>query len=75
MRYHAEIKASEDCELLYKCFLSESSEKERSAIKISKGRGLVKFNVEANDVVALKASISSIIKLLEVYKKVSIVLK
>ena len=68
MRYKAEMDVSGD-KLLYKCFLSEASKKDRSAVKINQKKDGVRFEIEAKDVTAFKASINSIVKLLEVHAK------
>ena len=69
MKYKIEISAEGDSEILYNCFLSEASDKDRASIKITREKNSVRFKIEAKDATALKASANSIIKLLEVHEK------
>ncbi len=69
MRYKAEITFDCDDKLIKKCFESEQSEGDRSGFKIEESARGVKFLVEADDSVALRATLNSITKLLTVYEK------
>ena len=55
---------------LYKIFQPEISEKDRSGFGIIKEKDCLKFEVKAEDSVALRATLNSITKLLTVYEKV-----
>lgn len=50
-------------------FRPEISKKDRSGFDVVKGKGCLKFLVEAGDSVALRATLNSITKLLTVYEK------
>ena len=71
MRFKANIKV-EDKGSLYKCLVPElqDSENKRSKIDIKKTTEGVDVRVKAMDIIALKARVNSIIKLVEVYEKV-----
>jgi len=70
MKLKAEIKAFGDPEVIYDCFKSEQKEQDRSRFQIKKEKDGVLFLVEANDSIALRATLNSITKLLTVYEKV-----
>lgn len=70
MRLKAEIKAVGDPEVIYECFQPEQKEQDRSRFEIKKEKDGVLFLVEANDSVALRATLNSITKLLTVYEKI-----
>ena len=70
MKLKAEIRAFGDPESIYKCFQQEQKEDDRSSFRIKKEKEGVLFLAEANDSVALRASLNSIAKLLIVYEKI-----
>ncbi len=70
MKLRAEIKAIGNPEIIYDCFQTEQKEQDRSRFKIKKEKDGVLFLVEANDSVALRATLNSITKLLTVYEKI-----
>jgi tRNA threonylcarbamoyladenosine modification (KEOPS) complex Pcc1 subunit len=69
MRYHAEITANNDKKLL-KCFETEQGKEDRSKFEIKEEAKKIKFMIEAEDSVALRATLNSITKLLTVYEKI-----
>tara|TARA_Y100000310_G_C20273399_1_gene619117 strand:+ start:342 stop:566 length:225 start_codon:yes stop_codon:yes gene_type:complete len=71
MRFKAKIEI-EDKGPLYKCLVPElqDAENKRSKVDIKKTSEGVDVRVKAMDVVALKARVNSVIKLVEVYEKV-----
>ncbi|MBW2977363.1 hypothetical protein KY331_00815 [Candidatus Woesearchaeota archaeon] len=69
MKLKAEIKAFGDPEVIYECFQSEQKEQDRSRFKIKKEKEGVLFLVDADDSIALRATLNSITKLLTVYEK------
>ena len=70
MKLKAEIRAFGDPEVIYECFQSEQKEQDRSKFKIKKEKKGVLFLIEADDSVALRATLNSITKLLTVYEKI-----
>ena len=70
MKYTAELKAYGDVEKIFECFKPEVEEKNRSAFKITKKKDYVLFEIDAEDSVALRATLNSISKLLTVYEKI-----
>lgn len=56
-------------ENLYRIFQPEISKKDRSGFNVIKDKDCVRFEVEAEDSVALRATLNSITKLLTVYEK------
>jgi tRNA threonylcarbamoyladenosine modification (KEOPS) complex Pcc1 subunit len=69
MRYHAEITVNNDKKLL-KCFETEQGKEDRSKFEIKEEAKKLKFIIEAEDSVALRATLNSITKLLTVYEKI-----
>jgi len=69
MNYKAEIKAYGDADRLYKCFQPEIHKGERSNFKLKKEKDCLVFEIGAKDAVALRATMNSIAKLLNVYEK------
>ena len=57
-------------ESIYKIFQPEISKKDRSGFSIVKEKDCIRFEVEAEDSIALRATLNSITKLLTVYEKV-----
>jgi len=70
MKLKAEIKAFGNPETIYECFQSEQKEQDRSKFRIKKEKEGVLFLVEADDSIALRATLNSITKLLTVYEKI-----
>ncbi len=72
MIYSAKIRIYKNPSVIYKCFSSESKnlKTDRSSYTIKKSKDYVEFDIKANDSVALRATINSIIKLLTVYEKI-----
>ena len=69
MIYNAEIEVKEDPEVLERVFSAEKFKKEeRSRFTIKKEKSKLIFFVEANDSVALRATLNSITKLLKIYE-------
>ena len=69
MKLKAEISVNSDAELLYKCFEPEINKWQRAEIKIKKNKDSLHFNIQAEDAVALRATLNSITALLSVYEK------
>jgi len=72
MKFKSEIKAYGNPGTIYECFQTEQKEQDRSKFKIKKEKDGVLFLVEAEDSVALRATLNSITKLLTVYEKISL---
>ena len=70
MKYSCIIKAEGDKEL-YDALKPDKSKSKRAQWDISKKKDYVEIKIEAMDVVALKAFMHSITKLIEVYEKIS----
>ena len=75
MNLKADIVIDRDADLLYKCFKPEMNKWERAQIKMKKSKGNLHFSIEAQDAVALRATLNSITGLLSVYEKTSKLLK
>jgi tRNA threonylcarbamoyladenosine modification (KEOPS) complex Pcc1 subunit len=58
-----------DPEKVFRIFALEAGKKDRSEIKIEKGKDKIIFKVKSKDSVALKASANLIIKILTIYEK------
>lgn len=71
MKYKAEITFDCDNKLIKKCFEGEQGNGERSNFKIEDTGNKVKFLADAEDSVALRATLNSITKLLTVYEKMA----
>lgn len=69
MKYHAEIIVNNDKKLL-KCFENEQGNEDRSKFEIREDGEKLKFLVEAQDSVALRATLNSITKLFTIYEKI-----
>ena len=70
MKLSAEIKVYGNPEELFKCFEPELHDKKRSNFKIIKKEDHLLFDVEADDSVALRATLNGITKLITVYEKI-----
>lgn len=68
MKYSSTIELEAD-EKLIKCFEPEDKVKNRSSYTIVKDGNKIKFNVEAEDSIALRATLNTITKLLTVWEK------
>ena len=71
MKCQAAIKAFGDVEKICKCFEPEITEKNRANFSIKKEKDHVLFEINAEDSVALRATLNSITKLLTTYEKIS----
>lgn len=69
MDYKAEIVIREDPDNIYKCLLPEKISRERSALKIKKGKDGLSISIEAKDAVAFRATINAVMQALAVYSK------
>ena len=69
MKLDASIKVFGDEDKIMDCFKPELSDKKRSNFSISKKEGYVLFKIDADDSVALRATLNGITKLLTVYEK------
>ena len=71
MKLSAEIKAWGKPKELKACFEPELADKKRSNFKIKEEDGCLIFQIEADDSVALRATMNGITKLITVYEKVN----
>ena len=70
MNYTAEVKAFGDADKILECFEPEIEKKQnRSKLDITKKEDYVLFTIEAQDSVALRATLNGITKLLTVFEK------
>ena len=69
MKYSVVVNIKEDVDPVYKCMLTEISERERSLFTIKKDDDRLEFHVEAKDATALRATLSAITQLLSIYEK------
>jgi len=69
MKYRLKLEVMEDPDLIYKCFLSEAGNTERSSISLKKSKDRIVFDIEAKDIIALRATTNSITKLLAIFEK------
>lgn len=70
MKFDLQLSVADKDKSLYECFKPEASKKDRSSLTINHKNSQLLFDIKAKDVIALKASINGIIKLLEVKEKV-----
>jgi len=68
MKYSATIELEAD-EKLMQCFEPEDKVKNRSSYTITNDGSKIKFMIEAEDSVALRATLNTITKLLTVWEK------
>ena len=69
MDYKAEIIIREDPENIQKCILPEKINRERSSLKVKKGKDGLIVEIEAKDAVAFRASMNALTQSLAVYSK------
>ncbi len=72
MSYSAVIKVKENPDIIFKAFQTEAKnlKTERSGYTIKKLKDCVEFHINAQDSVALRATLNSITKLFTVYEKI-----
>jgi tRNA threonylcarbamoyladenosine modification (KEOPS) complex Pcc1 subunit len=70
MKLNAEIKVYGNPEEIYACFEPELADKKRSNFKIIKKKDHLLFEIEADDSVALRATMNGITKLITVYENI-----
>jgi|TARA_B100002003_G_scaffold149320_1_gene138432 tRNA threonylcarbamoyladenosine modification (KEOPS) complex Pcc1 subunit len=75
MKLSANITVNTDADLLFKSFKPELKDWKRSKIKIKKNKGKVQFTIDAEDAVAMRATLNSITALLAVYDKTNRLMK
>jgi len=68
MKYHSKTEVSGGN--IYPCFATESISKERSDLRIKKGKKKVVFEITAKDAVAFRATTNMLTQLLTVYEKI-----
>ncbi len=70
MKYSFTVYIHEDVDILHDCLIPEMSERDRSKVTIAKEGKATKITMEAQDAVALRAAVNSIIKLLITHEKI-----
>lgn len=70
MNYKAQIEVHENVDRLYDCFLPEIVSTGRAKVNLKKTKDCLTLTVEAKDPVALRAMLTGLTKLFEVYEKV-----
>ena len=70
MKYETELKVYGDTKKILDCFKPEMNKQGRSTFDIQDGKGYLIFKIQAEDSVALRATLNSITKLLTVYEKI-----
>ncbi|MDD5087022.1 MAG: KEOPS complex subunit Pcc1 [Candidatus Nanoarchaeia archaeon] len=72
MSYSAVIKVKQNPDIVFKAFQAEAKnlKTERSEYTIKKLKHCVEFHINAQDSVALRATLNSITKLFTVYEKI-----
>ncbi len=70
MKYETELKVYGNTKKILECFKPEENKQDRSSFDIKEGDGYLIFNIQAEDSVALRATLNSITKLLTVYEKI-----
>ena len=68
MKCSATVVAEGDSDKIIRCFAPEETKFDRSSFTIEKVDGGVRFNIESNDAVALRATLNTISQLLTVYE-------
>jgi len=69
MDYKAEIIIKEDPENICRCLIPERISRERSSLKIKKGKDSLSVHIEAKDAVAFRATINALMQVIAVYSK------
>ncbi|MBD3310587.1 hypothetical protein GF351_05190 [Candidatus Woesearchaeota archaeon] len=69
MRLSASISVTDDAEKVYDCLLPEAKKAGRSEIRLKKEDSRLMVIIEADDAVALRSSVNSVLKLLTVFEK------
>ena len=69
MKYSLTIKAKLDNNL-YQALLPDISKSKRAEWDVKKKKDYLEINFQAKDIIALKAFVSSVTKLLEVHEKI-----
>jgi len=69
MDYTAEIIIREDPDNIHKCLLPEIMNRDRSTIKITKEKDVLKVLIEAKDAVAFRATMNHLTQTIAVYSK------
>jgi len=69
MKLNAVVRVFGDPKEICACFEPELADEKRSNFKITKNKDCVLFEIEAEDSVALRATLNSVTKLLTVYEK------
>jgi len=64
------LEIKENVEDLYKIFLPERLKSDRATCKITKKGGKLRFEINANDAVSMKAFLNSILKIIQTYDKI-----
>jgi tRNA threonylcarbamoyladenosine modification (KEOPS) complex Pcc1 subunit len=70
MKCIAILKVYGDINKIYESFQTEINERDRSKLNIKKEKDHVLFEVNAEDPVALRATLNMITKLLTIYEKI-----
>lgn len=68
MRYNVKVSVDGDAEKIAKCFEVEQVKQDRSGFTVKKNDDGVLIEVQADDSTALRATLNSISKLLNVYE-------
>ena len=71
MKYNLQLKVYDKDKILYGCFKPESSKKDRSSFTLEHKNNQLIFHIQAKDIIALKATVNGIIKLLEINERVN----
>ena len=69
MKLSATIILIEDIDKIYESLLPEEKKIKRSEIKLTKDTDKLTITINADDAVALRASVNSVLKLLTIYEK------
>jgi len=68
---NASIEVNEFADEIFECITPDLDEvMKRSTLKVSKNDGVITFNIEAQDIVAFRATTNAVMQLLNVFYKV-----
>ena len=74
-KYYATIRIDKDPEIVMKSLKPDFMHTRRSSVIAEKKQGYVLLHVKAEDIIALKAALLSLIKMLEVHEKIKKVIE
>ncbi|MBU0615468.1 MAG: hypothetical protein KJ601_05215 [Nanoarchaeota archaeon] len=72
MKFRSKLSVYDDPATLHNVFSPEIEERARSQVSLKKAKGHVEFDIKADDAVAFRATVNSLMKLLLVFEKMKV---